>query len=173
MLDYSIRKSEDEILVQGLRNGCKVSLGKVYDNYSPVIFGIICKMTGNKQQAEDILRMTFVKVWNQITTFDSTLSTLPSWMIRIARSTTLEEINSRKKTEIQIGTTNNNVSEEVNKFNGLVTEIDPKELLDLIYYKGFCYDEIASRYSVTTDQVKLIIRNAVSNLKEESINEAE
>ena len=42
----------------------------LYDNYAPKAFGFITKHTDTKEQAEEYMMNVFLKVWENIKTFD-------------------------------------------------------------------------------------------------------
>ena len=60
-----IKFSEEE-LVSSLKGGDPSSMGYLYDNYSPALFGVIIKITGSQENAEDVLQDVFVKIWKNI-----------------------------------------------------------------------------------------------------------
>ena len=44
-------------LIKLLQQGDNEGYGKLYDNYAPMLFGIICRIVGEKEDAENLLAL--------------------------------------------------------------------------------------------------------------------
>ncbi|HMD01281.1 MAG TPA: sigma factor, partial [Ferruginibacter sp.] len=82
---------EDRRLAMAIEKGDQRSLGQIYNKYAPALMGIISRIASSKEQADDILRTTFVQIWEQIRSFDASRSSLFTWLINVARRTALDE----------------------------------------------------------------------------------
>ena len=64
-------KYTEEELVALLQNEDQSAFAYLYDNYSGALYGIIYRMLEDKELAEDILQEAFVKIWNNMATYES------------------------------------------------------------------------------------------------------
>jgi len=58
----------------------------LYDRYATAIFLAIIRIIPQKDKAEDILKQTYIKVWNSFDNFESKNGKLLAWMRSIACS---------------------------------------------------------------------------------------
>ena len=65
------------------------------DSYSDRIYRLAVRMTGDEQDAEDVLQETFIKVFNNIEGFKG-LSSLSTWIYRIAMNEALMLLRKHK-----------------------------------------------------------------------------
>lgn len=173
-----INYTEDE-LVSLLKNKDTVAFDVLYDNYSSSLFGIISRIIPAEEIAQDILQDVFVKIWKSIDMYDNTKGRLYTWMLNIARNTSIDYSRSKQfKSETKNQDIDNSVY-EVNKqksstFNtdtiGLKEEVtklkdDYRILIDLIYFKGFTQEETAKELNIPLGTVKTRVRAAIIELR--------
>jgi DNA-directed RNA polymerase specialized sigma24 family protein len=151
MLSNSIG-ADDLQLAIAIKQGNQQSLGLLYDKYAPALSGIIIRIINNEKQAEKILNLTFVKIWNEVAAFNSCSSSLFSWLINLARQTAFEELKSEQEQNPQE--------------NNLVYEAHQKSAFDLVYYKGLTYNEVATVLQVPVAEVKASIKKTMYSMKE-------
>ncbi len=164
MLTKSLPANEDQHLAVSVKQGNIHTLGFLYDKYAPALMGIINRIINNKVQAEEILQITFVKIRDQIDLFDSSTSSLFTWLINIARQSAFDKSKSDNlKDQGFIDTLNkqniNNIEEDLS-FPGSIQKLS----FDLIYYKGLNCNEAAAELKIPVDELKKNIRIAIKNL---------
>ena len=64
----------------------------LYDQYADSLFGLVSRILGDDQIAEDVLQRTMLKVWNGIDGFDPAKASFFTWMSVIARNTALDQM---------------------------------------------------------------------------------
>lgn len=173
-----INYTEDE-LVSLLKNKDALAYDVLYNNYSSSLFGIISRIIPAEEIAQDILQDVFVKIWKSIDMYDKTKGRLYTWMLNIARNTSIDYSRSKQfKSETKNQDIDNSVY-EVNKqksstFNtdtiGLKEEVtklkdDYRILIDLIYFKGFTQEETAQVLNIPLGTVKTRVRAAIIELR--------
>ncbi|MEZ4826892.1 MAG: sigma-70 family RNA polymerase sigma factor [Bacteroidia bacterium] len=166
-------------LIEALVNRNKPALSLLYDQYAPATYGIIVRILHDPQAAQDALQDSFMKVWNNIGSFDPDKGRLFTWISQIARNTAIDFSRSKiyKKREIGRLTekdyTASNPEMEVNTYidaigiNEWVSRLKPehKELLDLLYFRGFSHTEAAEHLGLPLGTVKTRARAAISELR--------
>ena len=94
-------KTESEIL-DGCRNGERIAQKALYDEYKSQMYTLAYRITGNFEDAEDVLQEGFLKVFRNISSFrgDSKAGT---WIHTIMARTALERIRSKMQfTDMEI-----------------------------------------------------------------------
>ncbi len=166
MFKDSFRTDEDQGLAVSMKQGDQQSLGLLYDKYSPALMGIISRIAGNAELAEEILQNSFVRIWNQIGSFNPSETSLFTWMMNMARHSAFEEIKAEHSK-------NPGVSDTVYKGIKKMPNEDlsypgaiQKAAFDLIYYKGLNCKEAAASLNISVDDLRINIRAEIKKLKE-------
>lgn len=177
-LPETIKYSEEE-LVSLLKNSDKQAFEYLYDRYSGALCSIVFKMINNHELAEDILQESFVKIWNNFSSYDSSKGRLFTWMLNITRNLTIDTVRSKsykKQTKIQsseniVNYASNNVNEN-DRFDGLgirkkvaLLKEDQKRIIDLAYFEGFTQEEISKKLDIPLGTVKTRMRTAILVLR--------
>lgn len=166
-------------LVALLKEGNAEGFTYLYDNYSGALYGSILKVISDRTLAEDILQEVFVKIWNNIQSYDEEKGRLFTWMINITRNHAIDITRSKgfkKQTKIQSG--ENSVDQSgahiqvredfdalgIRKQVNLLKE-DQQELIDLAYFNGFTQKEISEHLLIPIGTVKSRMRAAIQELK--------
>lgn len=173
-----IALSEEE-LVNALKRQDTVAIKALYDMYSGSLLGVISRIIQQTEIAEDLLQETFVKIWNSASSYDSSKGRLFTWMINVARNLAIDKLrskdfkNSSKNQDIE-----NNVDfiDEQKKINfnadtlglkEMVTLLKPefKDVLDMVYFKGYTHVEAAEELNIPLGTVKTRVRMAILELR--------
>jgi len=83
-------------IIDGCKKGASASQKALYDTYSYKMMGVCLRYVHSKEEAEDILQETFLKVFSRINTFKNEGS-LEGWIRRIAVTTAIDHYNDRKR----------------------------------------------------------------------------
>lgn len=94
---------EDQNLLDGIAQGDSKCFESLLGKYKNTVFGFCMKMTGDRSMAEDLSQETWIKVVQNAHDFVPQLDVngLPkakvsTWILRIARNLSLNEIKKRK-----------------------------------------------------------------------------
>lgn len=164
-------------LVERLQAHDQAAFGYLYDHYSKALFSIIFQVVQQTEAAEDVLQEVFVKVWQNVRTYDSSKGRLYTWMLNIARNSAIDRTRSKdfnkqsKTTELKenVYSEKDGVQSGVNDV-GLKKTIErlPEEsrrLLELSYYQGYTQEEIAKILGIPLGTVKTRIRSTLLQLR--------
>ena len=150
----------------------------LYENYSDALYSVINRIVSNTTTAEDLLQDTFVKIWKNIDSYDEGKGSLYTWMLNIARFTSIDHVRTKQHRNLQ-----QTVSEDILQFDTTVnktnTAIDPiglratvhkleqkyREVIDIIYFYGYTYDETAKLLDLPVGTVKTRARKALQILR--------
>ena len=131
-------------------------LNSIYDKYAPALLGLISRIAHSQDMAEEILKTTFLRIRDQIGSYDASRISLLSWLLNIARHTALDETRS---VQLKIPGHSDLVYNQINNNN------DHDHAFYLIYYKGLSCNEAASALNISVEELKINIRTAIKKLK--------
>ncbi len=171
---------DEPSLVARLKERDKVAFELLYDRYSSALYGVIMKVVNLDEIAEEVLQDVFIKIWNNLDSYDMSKGRLFTWLLNIARNTAIDKIRSkdfRNNSNIQsidksVYEVNNNwqTTIEVDHIGLKETLTKLKDthrvVLDLVYYKGYTHEEAAEELQLPLGTVKTRIRSAIMQLRE-------
>ncbi len=179
MLNKKLAEITEEELVSALINKDRNSVGILYDKYSPFLYGIIFKIVHRDEIAEDILQEAFVRIWKNISSYDSAKAKLVTWMANICRNLAIDKIRSKEYKNTQqnqdidnyVNLIEDNSAGTFNPEHVGVREMLyklPKEqlvIIDLVYFKGYTQSDAAKELDIPLGTVKTRIRSAINYLR--------
>ena len=91
-------ETDEEALVEQARAGDPKAFGKLVDQYQRVVYNLALRMVNDREEAEDIAQTVFVKVFQNLGSFDSRHRFF-SWIYRIALNESLNHRGRRRRHE--------------------------------------------------------------------------
>jgi RNA polymerase sigma factor (sigma-70 family) len=176
LLLKTLTYTEQELL-EGLRLHDQQAYSYLYDNYSRALFTVIYNIVSRQELAEEVLQEAFVKIWQNIGSYDTTKGRLYTWMINIARNQAIDRTRSRefsnqsKTTELSDNVYEGKPAQDNGpKDVGLLQTINklPEEnrkLLELAYFQGYTHDEISQMLNIPLGTIKTRIRTTILQLR--------
>lgn len=163
-------------LLQGLQLHDEQAFSFLYDHYSKALFSIILPIIPQQELAEDVLQEVFVKIWQNIKSYDETKGRLYTWMLNIARNQAIDrtrskDFNNRSKTTELSETVYNERQVEAKMDDvGLKKTLsnlpeESRKLLELAYFQGYTQDEISKILNIPLGTVKTRIRSTIIQLR--------
>lgn len=151
----------------------------LYDNYSKSLYGIIFNLIKDKEEAEDVLQEVFVKIWKNIDTYNTSKGRLYTWMLNIARNTSIDKLRSKGFNNNQKNLSTDNFvhilddnSKSINKIDAIgikefIKKLKPKciQLIDLLFFKGYTQQEASDKLEIPLGTVKTQNRNCMNELR--------
>ena len=149
----------------------------LYANYSDVLFGMAFRVLNSEPFAEDALQQAFLKIWNNIETFDSSKSTLFTWMAKIVKNTAidisrLKSFQKETKTEtidpLVHKTENDFIDTDKIDVKNLLDGMDEKYsiVLEYLYLKGYSQSELSKKLDLPLGTIKTRCKKAIDLLRE-------
>src|ERR1043166_7716363 len=80
------------------RQGDSDAFRTLVERHSRSVFRLAYRMTGNEQDAEDVVQETFLRAYKQLSHYESR-SSFSTWLYRIASNYSLDLIRMRKRHE--------------------------------------------------------------------------
>ncbi len=147
----------------------------IYRDFYGKVFGYIMGKIGNKQIAEDLSADVFLKVFENLESFDANKSSISTWIFTVTRNTLIDYYRTRHTSEEFQDALQDNISveDEVCREEMLETLADALESMDererdiiiLRFYKGMTLTEIANNMGISYAYVKVLQNKAFGVLK--------
>ncbi|MGL4599109.1 MAG: RNA polymerase sigma factor [Bacteroidia bacterium] len=150
-----VADSNQELALR-LRARDPLALRELYDQYAPLLLGLIRAQIVDQHQAEDLLHVAFIKIWDRATSFDPEREKLIVWMIRIAR-----EVAQKEKKPNFGGPAIQVPENSVDSSNAAVE--NKTSALDLILLQGMNLTDVATTLNLTKTAVQQQIRQEILN----------
>jgi len=84
--------------VERARSGDSDAFRLLVEQHSRAIFRLAFRMTGNEEDAEDVVQETFLRAYKQLDKYEAR-SSFSTWLYRIASNYSLDLIRMRKRHE--------------------------------------------------------------------------
>ncbi len=151
----------------------------LYDNYSKSLYGVIFTLIKDREEAEDVLQEVFVKIWKNIDSYNESKGRLYTWMLNIARNTSIDKLRSKGFNNNQKNLSSDNFvhilddnSKAINKIDAigikeLIKKLKPKciQIIDLLFFKGYTQQETSDELEIPLGTVKTQNRNCMNELR--------
>ncbi|MDR2804733.1 MAG: RNA polymerase sigma factor [Dysgonamonadaceae bacterium] len=165
----SMGNVDDHFYIQQIKAGNTQAFNGIVSKYQSRLLTIIAKITGNRQDAEDILQEVFLKVFQSLEQFKGEAE-FSTWLYRVAYNTTLSELRKKKVAFVPM---DNNFSAENEPVNESIDEMDTEHrlhclntalkrlspddafLITLYYLKEQSIDEIGQISNLSISNVKV------------------
>ncbi len=154
----------------------QVTFSQIYDQYAPVLLGVIMTIVGDEAEAVRLLEITFMKVSSQSEHSQPEGQPLFVWLLSIARSTALEVKESQKKSDPPVlqltGTggvvtgvaTGNTIATSV-KNTRFPISFPMSELIDAVLFEKCTPEEAASALGLPGETARKQLRQAMQQLR--------
>ena len=168
-----------DLLIQKLQVQDSKALELLYTHYSESLLGVIYNIVRDSELSEEILQDVFIKVWNNIASYNSKKGRLFTWMMNIARNAAIDKVrsktfnNSKKNLHadffVDILEDYDDLDQSTNaiglrKIVGGLAEKCYK-IIDFIYFKGFTQKETAEALEIPIGTVKTRNRTCLGELR--------
>ncbi|WP_428660955.1 RNA polymerase sigma factor [Runella sp.] len=174
-MGLKLPKYDEGELVEMLRLQDRKAFNYLYDNYSDALYGVVLKVVRTEETAQDLLQEIFVKIWKNITQYDVGKGRLFTWMLNIARNTSIDYLRVNRPEIQDIESAVYWVEEHQEIYNDLdakelreiVSQLKPEQqtLIEMVYWGGYTHEETAQRLEMPLGTVKTRVRSALRDLR--------
>ena len=169
----------DELLRRTAR-GDEAAFAQAYDRVAARVYGLTLRVLRAPALAEEVTQEVMVEVWRTASRFDADRGSAISWVLTLAHRRAVDRVRSTqasldRERRVAAGeVAHDDVTEQVvgrleqqavrRCLRGL-TDIQ-REAIDLAYYGGYTYREVAALLSVALPTVKTRIRDGLIRLRD-------
>lgn len=159
----------NERIIRKLKSRDEKAFDKVYDAYYKLVYFVALDILKDESSAEDILQETFIKLMDNIESYDETGS-FKRYLVTIARNLALNEYKKRHAHEVKEFDENFAEAKNNDELSVILTlndVLEPTEA-DIIKYKvlyDYSFQEIADLLKFTLGKVQSQYYIAIKKLK--------
>lgn len=176
----TIDREEIEQLIARVALKDRAAFDMLYDRVHAKLFGVCLRVLHKRAAAEDAMQDTFVKIWNNADKYQVNGLSPMTWLITIARNTSIDRLRMRKKGHqdvnapgFELASPGPNpeqqavVSSEMSRLVGCLEELDDSRAAAIrgAYLDGDTYADLATRFEVPLNTMRTWLRRGLLALR--------
>ena len=173
------------VLLERSAAGDLEAFGRFYDLVAPRVYGLVLRILRDPGYSEETVQEVFLQAWQQAGSYNRALGSVTSWILTIAHRRAVDRVrteNSSSRREEararEVPVAVMDVSEEVVASLSQADEargvrrcledltVNQRESIELAYFSGLTYREVAERLDAALPTVKSRIRDGLRRLKQ-------
>ena len=170
--------------------GDQQAFSALYDRLSGPLYSLGLKMLGDAAEAEDALQEICLQIWRRAATYDSTRSSVFTWVILLARSKIIDRLRARGRrsrvivastedednpiaaAEASIAETTTDTigrNEEAARVRSVVGRLpaEQRQAIEMAFFSELTHHEIAAHLGQPLGTIKARIRRGLLRLRDE------
>lgn len=163
-------------LVALIKDNSESAFSYLYENYASALYGIIFRIVNDADRSNDVLQDTFVKIWKNRASYETSKGTIFTWMLNIARNSAIDSNRSKhEKYKIQMEDrvvdnetrVNDHLKTDNIGIKETVAKLKPeyKLVIEYIYLQGYTQQEFSDEFDIPLGTVKTRTRAALQELR--------
>jgi len=175
---FNPKATEAELLEEYRRGGDLELLGRLYERYMPLLYGVCLKYFKDEDQSKDAVMQIFEQLIGKLRVHE--VSNFKSWLYTLARNYCLMELRTAGKYEfVSIEDHGMEKPSFPHQETDDLTEVKLKQMgqcmeklpheqkvsVELFYLQQKCYKEVSDITGFDPNKVKSYIQNGKRNLK--------
>ena len=175
---------DDGVLLERMRVGDDRALATVYDRHSGLVFGLARRITGDDQIACDVSQEVFVALWEHPERVDLSRGSLRVWLGMVTHHRAVDVIRSSERRRLRERAVAADASMETVGPDVVVADNDrttwraqrlrlaldllspdQRAAVELAYFGGCSYREVATRLGIPEGTAKSRLRLALAQLR--------
>ncbi|RVU01713.1 sigma-70 family RNA polymerase sigma factor [Mucilaginibacter limnophilus] len=170
-------EADDEGLLNGYRQSGNLNvLGKLYEKYVPLVYGVCLKYLKDEELSKDAVMGIFGELVSKAKEHE--VKQFRGWLYVLARNYCLMQLRKDKKLETtsldEVMEIEDNLHPDIKDKEEYLKVLErcmqklpanQRQSVDLFYLQEKCYKEVADSTGFTMNEVKSYIQNGKRNLK--------
>jgi RNA polymerase sigma-70 factor, ECF subfamily len=163
-------------LLAAVAKGDRSAFERLYDATRAKLYGVLLRILGRAALADEVLKETYLRVWNMAAKFDPTTASPITWMVAIARNRAIdiarksgnalladEAPDALTAAEAPPPLARRDMTEELKKLLGCLGKLDPEKqrIVLLAYYSGWSREQLAEKLDIPVNTVKTWLRRSL------------
>lgn len=174
----STRDKQLRSLIERVSDGDRKAFAKLYDLTAPVVFGVAVRVLRERSWAEDVTQETYLQIFKQAGNFDPAVGSVTGWVATIAHRRAVDAVRraeARRRRERSqpaapaVDETAEPVvlQDERRRVKAALDSLSDlqREAIELAYYEGLTYREVAERLDAPLGTIKTRMRDGLMRLR--------
>jgi RNA polymerase sigma-70 factor, ECF subfamily len=153
---------------------------RLYDATRAKLYGVLLRILGRPELADEVMQETYLKIWNMADKFDPSIASPITWMVALARNRAIDIV--RKKSEVSIEEqpealevaaetptplARREMTEELKRLLSCLGKLDPEKqrIVLLAYYSGWSRDQLAKKLDIPVNTIKTWLRRSLLEIR--------
>jgi RNA polymerase sigma-70 factor (ECF subfamily) len=175
-----IEEVSDAQLVTSIARYSEVALAEVYRRHGGAVYGLARRVLNDPAEAEDVTQEVFLRLWNEPDRYDPTRGSLRSFLLAQSHARAVDAVrstSSRRQREsrdalhtargiydLQHEVWDLAMADQVGQAMGALPE-EERRAIELAYFDGHTYREVARLLQQPEGTVKSRIRNGMRRMR--------
>ena len=178
--------SPEAALLQRAGRGDEAAFADLYDALASFVYGIVLKVVRDPAQSEEVAQEVFVELWRLAPRYEAGRSSVRSWAATLAHRRAVDRVRSEQAARDRVERDATSAVRDHDVVSEVVTEqIDgdldrarvrrslehlsdaQREAVELAYFGGYTYREVAALLDVPEGTIKTRIRDGLIRLRGE------
>lgn len=166
--------SDEHDIIKKIKTSDEDAFRVLYEEYSPRIFGFLCRKLNDREQAYDLVQEVFVRVWNNREKLDETKS-IKSYLFTAANNAAIDFFRKKKLETVDIDDYENasvyrfeenfDIPDHIKAALNKLTPMQ-KNVFYMSRFEGLKHEEIAEVLKLSKRTVENHISRALGALRE-------
>lgn len=180
MLDIDVEQAGDGALVVAIGRWHDDALAEVYRRHGGAVHALASRVLGRGTQADDVIQEVFLDLWRRPERFDPARGTLRTYLMTIAHARAVDVLRSEtarrareERTARETATAGYDIEHHAwdlavaEQVRAALTELpaDERQAIELAYFGGHTYREVATMLGQPEGTVKSRIRTGLRRLR--------
>ena len=168
-------------LLAAIAKGDQAAFERLYAATRAKLYGVLLRILGKPELADDVMQETYLKVWKLADKFDPTIASPITWMVAMARNRAIDIV--RKKGDLSIEETpeanavageapsplaRREMTEELRRLLACLGKLDPEKqrIVLLAYYSGWSREQLAQKLDIPVNTIKTWLSRSLLEIRE-------
>jgi len=171
-----------EALLANVASGDPTAFDALYDRIAGVVFGVVVRVVRDPSLSEEVSQEVLVDVWNHASRFDPAQGSARAWIATIAHRRAVDGVRSTQSSRnradvygraLAFTTEPDPVADSAvrdDEHSGVRSALDAltppqREVIELAYFHGLTYREVADRLATPLGTVKSRMREGLRRMR--------
>lgn len=172
----------NEDLLMAAARGDQAAFGRLYESTAGLVYGLVRRVVRDPAQSEEVAQEVFTEAWRTAARFDTERGTAQTWLLTMAHRRAIDRVrseqSSRDRTDLVAHREHTRGFDEV--FEQVETRLEhqqirdalavltelQREAVELAYFKGYTYREVADLLDTPLGTIKTRMRDGLIRLRD-------
>jgi RNA polymerase sigma-70 factor, ECF subfamily len=168
-------------LLAAVAKGDQAAFERLYGATRAKLYGVLLRILGKPELADDVMQETYLKVWKMAGRFDPTIASPITWMVAIARNRAIDIVRKRADLSVEdspeaMGVAaeappplaRREMTEELRRLLSCLGKLDPEKqrIVLLAYYSGWSREQLGQKLDIPVNTIKTWLRRSLLEIRE-------